>query len=57
MMERKEKEGFGDLFIAYFKASNAVNRHFVEIAQQPGRQDYIRVAMDAMLDLMALPLK
>jgi len=52
MMERKEEDGFGDLFIAYLNASNAVRRHFVEIAQQPGKQDYIRVAMDAMLDLM-----
>ncbi len=52
MMERKEEDGFGDLFIAYFNASNAVRRHFFESAQQPGKQDYIRVAMDAMLDLM-----
>jgi cytochrome c oxidase subunit IV len=52
MMERKENDGFGDLFIAYFEASNAVSRHFLEIAQQPGKQDHIRVAMDAMVDLM-----
>jgi len=52
MMERKEKEGFGDLFIAYFKASNAVNKQFSEMAKQPGKQDYVRVVMDAMVDLM-----
>ncbi len=52
MMERKEKDGFHELFVAYFTATDAVRRHFLEIARQPGKQDHIRVVMDAMLDLM-----
>jgi hypothetical protein len=52
MMEQKQEEGFLELFVAYFNASIAVYRHFVEFAQQPGMQDYVRVAIDTMVDVM-----
>ncbi len=52
LMERKQEDGFAELFVSYFKATTAVCDHFLDLAQQPGKQDYIRVAMDAMLDLM-----
>jgi len=52
MMERREQEGFPELFIAYFNASIAVMRQFLALAEQPERQDYVRVAMDTILEVM-----
>jgi hypothetical protein len=52
MMVRKQEEGFPELFLAYFNASLSVQRHFITLAQQPEKQDYLRVAMDAILDVM-----
>jgi hypothetical protein len=52
MMEQKQEQGFSDLFVGYFNASVAIQRHFIEFAQQPGKEDYIRVAMDAALDVL-----
>ncbi len=52
MMERKNEIGFADLFLGYFNASLATHRQLVEFAKQPECQDYIRVAMDAILDVM-----
>lgn len=52
LMERKQENGFGELFVSYFNATTAVYGHFRDLAQQPGKEDYIRGAMDTMLDLM-----
>jgi hypothetical protein len=52
LMERKQEDGFAELFISYFNATIAVHSHFLEVSQQPGKTDYARGAMDAMLDLM-----
>ncbi len=52
MMGRKQEEGFKKLFIGYFNASITIERHFIKFAQQPGKDDYIHVAMDTMLDIM-----
>jgi hypothetical protein len=52
MMERKQQQGFPELFLAYFNASLAIYGHFVDLAQQPGQEDFVRVAMDTILDVM-----
>lgn len=54
MIARKEHSGFAELFQAYFNATMTVQKHFVGLAQVPGKHDYLRVAVDAMLDLMDL---
>jgi len=52
MMERKEETSFPELFVAFFNSSLAVQRQFTEIAKQPEKLDYIRVAMDITIDIM-----
>ncbi len=54
MMAKRDQKGFAELFSAYFNATISVQKHFVRAAQVPGKHDYVRVAMDAMLDLMDL---
>jgi hypothetical protein len=54
MMEEKREENFAELFLAFFNATIQVERYFFEFATQPGRNDYIRVAIDATMDLMEL---
>ncbi|OGP83552.1 MAG: hypothetical protein A2Y95_12935 [Deltaproteobacteria bacterium RBG_13_65_10] len=54
MMERKQEEGFPKLFLAYFNASTTIQGNFINYARQPGQEDYVRVAMDAIIDVMDL---
>ena len=54
MMELKQEEGFEELFLSYFESSLTINWQFIQFSRQPGKQDYIRVAMDVMLDVMEI---
>lgn len=52
IMERKEDTGFADLFTPYFTASLATHDHFVTLMRDTGRENYIYVAVNTMLDVM-----
>jgi hypothetical protein len=54
MMDHKLATGFPELFLAYFNANIAIQRHFFELGQQPCKEGYLRVAIDTMIDLMAI---
>jgi hypothetical protein len=54
MMDHRQATGFPELFLAYFNANIAIQRHFFELAQQPAKEAYLRVAIDTMIDLMAI---
>jgi hypothetical protein len=52
LMELKQEWAFPNMFKAYFSATISVHTHFMNLAQEPGKEAFCRASMDACLDLM-----